>query len=1153
MTITYRAGVDIGGTFTDIVLLGSDGTIHTKKISSSVENYAQAIVDGLDEVFRESGLNGAAIEEIRHGTTVASNAILEHKGARVGLITTKGFRDVLEIRTLRMPKLYDLAWTKPAPLVERYLRQVVDERIDHRGHIDRALDPADAERAVDALLAEKVEAIAVCLLNSFTNPVHEAMLKDIIVRKAPHLPLSISFEVLPEIKEYERTSTTVINAYVMPIVATYLRAMRKGLDGAGIPARLLLMQSNGGLTTDAAAAERPMNIIESGPAGGVVGAQALARAKELKKIITFDMGGTTAKASMVEDGEIARAQEYAVGAGIMIGSRLLTGAGYTLKVPAIDLAEVGAGGGSHVWIDAGGALQAGPESAGASPGPVCYDMGGETPTITDANVLLGYINPAHLVGGALKLNAEKARAAFAEKIAKPLGMTIERAAYGAHLIAASNMIRAIKAVSTERGRDPREFALFAFGGNGPLFAAGMAAALGITASSCRRRPACSPRSGCSTPTSSITTRARSAACCGRPNLNEIAAAWDALARQANEQLAIEGFAGDRARLKRSAALHYKGQSYELTVPVPDGPIDERMVAHLEEAFGQEHEKTYGHRAGPEEPVELVAIQLVGSGLREGGGVPERVTSSRPEGAAQAARKAYFGAEHGWRDTPVLTRSDLGSGRAGPLIVEEYDATCVVPPGRERRARRRRQYRDRARELIRRHLRQPQRDLRPDRQDHEHQQHGNDERRRADDDVVDLAALAQALHHVEIDADRRRDHRQFHQNDDDDAEPDRIVAGLEHDRRDDRHRRDHHRQCLHEHAEDEIENHHGDQQLDFGKTQARDETVHLAGEADRGDDEIEEVGGEQDRHDHGGGAHRAFEGIQQRAHRKAAVPRRDANRRDDAERRGFGRGRPTRIDRSDDRKEDDQRRQKIGQRGDALCPACRRRLAAERGPDNADEQHGQAEQARENDAGDESREIELRNRCFGEHAVHDHVDRRRDEDAERAAGRDGAEEQALRIAALLHLAQRHRADRGRRRDARPGGGREHRAGRDVRMHQPAGQPRHPQHQRVVHALGHARAQQDFAEQHEERNRDEQEVVRGAPGDLTHGERERQLRIDRRQREAEHAEAGCDRNREREKADENEERDPEHVSCPLRASDGPSDRGSRPRPPLRPSAC
>src|SRR5215475_9681602 len=289
VAVTYRAGVDIGGTFTDIVLLGSDGAIHTKKISSSVENYAQAIVDGLAEVFAEFRLTGDAIEEIRHGTTVASNAILEHKGARVGLITTKGFRDVLEIRTLRMPRLYDLTWTKPPPMVERYLRKVVDERIDHKGNIEKALDPADAERAVDALLAESVEAIAVCLINSFTNPAHELLIKDVVQRKAPHIPLSISFEVLPEIKEYERTSTTTINAYVMPIIATYLRALRAGLDAAGIPARLLLMQSNGGLMTDAAAVERPMNIIESGPAGGVIGAQALARTKRLKKIITFDM------------------------------------------------------------------------------------------------------------------------------------------------------------------------------------------------------------------------------------------------------------------------------------------------------------------------------------------------------------------------------------------------------------------------------------------------------------------------------------------------------------------------------------------------------------------------------------------------------------------------------------------------------------------------------------------------------------------------------------------------------------------------------------------------------------------------------------------------------------------------------------------------
>jgi len=678
--ITYRVGVDIGGTFTDIVLLGADGTIHTKKISSSVENYAQAIVDGLAEVFRETALDGRVIEEIRHGTTVASNAILEHKGARVGLITSKGFRDILEIRTLRMPRLYDIGWTKPAPLVERYLRKVVDERIDAHGRVERALDPRQAGGVVDELLAQQVEAIAVCLLNSFTNPVHELALKAIIRRRAPDLPLSVSCEVLPEIKEYERTSTTVVNAYVMPIVARYLRALRKGLDDAGIPARVLLMQSNGGLTTDGAAVERPMNIIESGPAGGVVGAQALARAKGLPKIVTFDMGGTTAKAAMVEDGEVTRAAEYSVGAGIMIGSRLLTGAGYTLKVPAIDLAEVGAGGGSLVWIDAGGSLQIGPESAGASPGPVCYDRGGTVATVTDANVVLGYINPGYLVGGALKLNAQKARRVFAEAIARPLGMSTEQAAYGAHQIAAANMIRAIKAVSTERGRDPREFALFAFGGSGPLFAAGMASALGMA------RVVVPPSAGLFSSfgllyadvehhySRTVRRLLRNA------HLREVQNAWDALADQALTQLAAEGFRGTQARLRRSAALHYQGQSYELAVAVPEGPLDESMVEHLEEAFGEEHEKTYGHRAGPEEPVELVSIQVVGQGLREGAGVPERVRSSRPEPEPPPPRPAWFGAEHGWVETPILRRSDLTRPRAGPLIIEEYDATCVIPPG-----------------------------------------------------------------------------------------------------------------------------------------------------------------------------------------------------------------------------------------------------------------------------------------------------------------------------------------------------------------------------------------------------------------------------------------------------------------------------------------
>jgi len=474
-----RVGVDIGGTFTDIVIMDAAGGIVTRKVSSTVDNYARAISEGLAAVFAEHGVTGADVAEVLHGTTIASNAILELKGARTGLITTKGFRDVLELRLLRMPRLYDLSWEKPPMLVERALRLEVDERINVRGEVERALDPAEVEAVLDRLLAERVEAISVCLLHSYRNGAHERMIRDIIRRRAPEMVLSISSEVLPEIKEYERTSTTVINSYVKPVVGRYLRSLTADLKQVGIAAPLLLMQSNGGLVPAEVAAEMPVHIIESGPAAGVVGAQSLARRAGFDKVISFDMGGTTAKAALVENGEVSRAEEYSVGGGIMIGSRLMSGSGYVLKVPAIDLAEVGAGGGSIIAIDAGGAPKVGPRSAGSFPGPVYYGLGGTEPTVTDANVVLGYLNPEHLAGGSVKLDAARSRAVLQEKIASPLALSVEQAAYGAHLVAAANMIRAIKAVSSERGRDPRGFALVAFGGNGPLFAAGMARSLGI--------------------------------------------------------------------------------------------------------------------------------------------------------------------------------------------------------------------------------------------------------------------------------------------------------------------------------------------------------------------------------------------------------------------------------------------------------------------------------------------------------------------------------------------------------------------------------------------------------------------------------------------------------------------------------------------------
>jgi N-methylhydantoinase A len=676
----FRVGVDIGGTFTDIVILGADGRLHTKKVSSTVDDYARAIVEGLDDVFRETGLGPTDIAEVLHSTTVASNAILELKGARTGLITTRGFRDVLEIRRLRMPRLYDLRWEKPAPLVERSRRVEVDERIGARGEVQRPLDAQEVERALDRLLREGLDALAVCLIHAWANPVHEAMIKEVVRKHAPDLALSVSSDVLPEIREYERTSTTVINAYVMPIVRRYLATLRDGLHGLGVQAPLLIMQSNGGLMTDEAAIVKPVHVIESGPAAGVIGAQALARRIGLGKIVTFDMGGTTAKASIVEDGEVTRAAEYQVGGPIIHGSRLLTGAGYLLRVPAVDLAEVGAGGGSIVWIDPGGSLQVGPQSAGASPGPLCYDLGGMEPTVTDASVILGYLSPTQLAGGAVKLNAARAREIFEERVAGPLGLSLPEAAWGAHLIAASNMMRAIRAVSSERGRDPREYALFAFGGNGPLFAAGMARQLEM------RRIVVPPAPGlfssfgllyADVEHHSVRTWWRLAHEVDPRGLNEVLEGMEADARA---QLAAEGFTGEAVRIRRAADCRYQGQSYELTVPVANGPVGHRTLTALAEAFGREHERTYGHRAGPDEPVEVVNVRLVAQGVPDHPHVPARLEIDRSGSAPGTTRRVYFGPDVGWQTTPIFDRPDLATPRVGPCIVEEYDATCVAPPG-----------------------------------------------------------------------------------------------------------------------------------------------------------------------------------------------------------------------------------------------------------------------------------------------------------------------------------------------------------------------------------------------------------------------------------------------------------------------------------------
>ena len=672
-------GVDIGGTFTDIVAMRSDGHVAVRKVPSNSQDYALSVVDGLTEALAAGDLATRQVLEILHGTTVASNTILERKGARTGLITTKGFRDTLEIRTLRMPRLYDLHWEKPAPLVERYLRLAVDERIDASGRVRKPLDPSDAERVVEDLLTQGVETIAVCLLHSYLNPVHEKIIKQIIVRRAPTVACCISSEVLPEIREYERTSTTVINAYVMPAISGYLDRLGKGLANSGYRAPLLLMQSNGSLMRAEAAAKRPMHIIESGPVAGVIGVQKLARKIGIADVISFDMGGTTAKASLIENGEVSRTAEYQVGSGVMAGSRLLNGAGYCLKVPAIDLAEVGAGGGSIIRVDAAGVMQVGPESAGAVPGPACYNTGGNNPTLTDANVLLGYVNPQGLAGGTVRLHADCARHALERSIAAPLGLTVADAAYGAYQIAVANMIRAVKAISTERGRDPRQHTLVAFGGNGPIFAVSIARELGIRHIVIPPSPGLFSSFGLLFAQVAHYTSRSWRGRLDRIELAELSQAWAALERGAIKQLEESGYSSDTMQLRYGASLHYQGQSYELSVELRDRPRDRSGLTALGEAFAAEHERIYGHRAGRDEPVELVNIQVVGQVESNRVIIPE-YRPVRLSESSISSRPVYFGPAHGWLSTPILGRSGVATLREGPIVIEEYDSTCLIPPG-----------------------------------------------------------------------------------------------------------------------------------------------------------------------------------------------------------------------------------------------------------------------------------------------------------------------------------------------------------------------------------------------------------------------------------------------------------------------------------------
>ena len=675
----YRVGVDIGGTFTDIVFLADDGTVLARKVASTPDDYSRGVLEGVRGGVDELGIQPSAVSEISHGFTVATNAIIENKGANTALITTEGFRDILELRRNRVPRLYDLNYEKPPSLVKRQLRLEVRERLNYKGEVLRPLEPSDVDSAIDKIAHEGVESVAVCLLHSYANPEHEQYIARVLRERMPQVNLTLSSELLPEMKEYERTSTTVINGYVRPVVERYLGLLTEGLRDMGITVPLSIMQSNGGLATSGIAMEKPVYCIESGPAAGVVGAYHLGDRLGVENLMTLDMGGTTAKACIIENGEILQAPESEVGGDISVGHRLLRGSGHILRVPSIDLAEVGAGGGSIASVDSSGSIRVGPQSSGAVPGPACYRLGGRDATVTDADVLLGYLNPEHLLGGDFPIDRELAREAVTRNMALPLGLSEVDAAHGIHLLVNSNMARALRAVSSERGRDPRRFVLFSFGGSGPVHAAGLADMLDISRLVVPPFPGVFSSFGllvANVEHHFVQTYFKTFE---QLDLAEFSGIMERLWNEGRSQLHIEGFDGSAQEITTQVDMKYVGQVSELSVSMPTERVTRQTLIDLGEAYDREHLQTFGYQT--DAPYQLVNVRVIARGLSSESRVPERLELPRSANQGPSQRPVYFGANQGWTDTPVVDRAYVAQNPgSGPMIIEEYDSTTVVPPG-----------------------------------------------------------------------------------------------------------------------------------------------------------------------------------------------------------------------------------------------------------------------------------------------------------------------------------------------------------------------------------------------------------------------------------------------------------------------------------------
>jgi N-methylhydantoinase A len=674
----YRLGVDIGGTFTDAILISEmDGRVWGAKVLTTRDDPSQGFVEVVAEVLARSVASPSEIKSIIHATTVATNAVIERRGATTGLLVTRGFRDILEIARQIRHELYNLQTDKPQALVPRELSREVGERLDHTGSVVEKLEEDGVRAVLQEWREQGVNSIAVCLLHSYRNPAHEVRIAELAAEVHPEASVSLSSEIAPEIREYWRASTTVMNAYIGSAVRGYIGLVEARLRDASVEAPLYLMQSNGGIVSVEHAHATPVYLIESGPAAGVAAAAHFCGVLGTPDAIAFDMGGTTAKMGLIRAGKSEISAEFEVGAG-WSGTPLTRGGGYPILGSVVDLVEVGAGGGSIAWIDDGGALKVGPQSAGADPGPASYGRGGELPTITDANLVLGRLDPRYFAGGDMVLDEDAAVRAIEEHCARPLGVDVPTAAMGILDIANATMVEAMRLVSVQRGHDPREFALVATGGAGPLHANALAQELGIPTIVVPPSPGVASALGMLVSDLRRDLRTTRLETLAEAELDEIDRAFEEMENSSREEFANDGLTDAEMSFGRFMEMRYMGQSWKLRV-LPPSDLSSQSREEIKRRFDEVHRKAYGYDA-PADEAEIVNIGVTAIGALTRPRLEHVVPADEKRPAS--TRDVYFREAGGYVPCAVLSRYQVSEheGIEGPAVIEEKDSTTIVYPG-----------------------------------------------------------------------------------------------------------------------------------------------------------------------------------------------------------------------------------------------------------------------------------------------------------------------------------------------------------------------------------------------------------------------------------------------------------------------------------------